>query len=174
MPHPKAAALPLDGELKAQLESLARAHSTPQQLALRARIILLAGRGVGVGETAQHLGVWRKTVSTWRARWQARASLQSLAERLADAPRPGAPARFTPEQICAIVALACEPPEACGVPLSHWSQSALAREAHKRGLVDTISQRSVGRILKRGGASAAPGSHVAHAQTRSPVPEQMR
>ena len=57
MPHPKAAALPLDGELKAQLESLARAHSTPQQLVLRARIILLASQGVGVGETAQHLGV---------------------------------------------------------------------------------------------------------------------
>ncbi len=172
MPHPKAAALPLSAEHKAQLESLARAHSTPQQLALRARIILLAGQGVG--EAAQQLGVWRKTVSTWRARWQARASVESLAERLADAPRPGAPARFTPEQLCAIVALAWEPPEACGVPLSHWSQSALAREANKRGLVDTISQRSVGRMLKRGGASAAPGSHMAHAQARSPVPEQVR
>ena len=92
MPHPKAAALPLSAEHKAQLESLARAHSTPQQLALRARIILLAGQGVG--EAAQQLGVWRKTVSTWRARWQARASVESLAERLADAPRPGAPARI--------------------------------------------------------------------------------
>ena len=174
MPQPKAAALPLSAEHRARLENLARAHSTPQQLALRARIILLAGQGVGVSETAQQLGVWRKTVSTWRARWPARASVESLAERLADAPRPGAPARITPEQICAIVALACEPPEACGVPLSHWSQSALAREAHKRGLVDSISQRSVGRILKRGRASAAPGSHVAHAQARSSVPEQMR
>lgn len=174
MPHPKAAALALSAEHRAQLESLARAHSTPQQLALRARIILLAGQGVGVSEAAQQLGVWRKTVSTWRARWQARASLESVAERLADAPRPGAPARITPEQICAIVALACEPPEACGVPITHWSQSALAREANKRGLVDTISQRSVGRILKRGGASAAPGSDVAHAQARSSVREQMR
>ena len=174
MPQPKAAALPLSAEHRARLENLARAHSTPQQLALRARIILLAGQGVGVSETAQQLGVWRKTVSTWRARWPARASVESLAERLADAPRPGAPARITPEQICAIVALACEPPEACGVPLSHWSQSALAREAHKRGLVDSISQRSVGRILKRGRASAAPGSDVAHAQARSSVPEQMR
>ena len=174
MPHPKAAALALSDEHRAQLESLARAHSTPQQLALRARIILLAGQGLGVTETAQHLGVWRKTVSTWRARWQARAGYESVAERLADEPRPGAPARITPEQICAIVALACEPPETCGLPLSHWSQSALAREANKRGLVDGISQRSVGRLLKRGGASAAPGSPVAHAQARSCVPEQVR
>ena len=174
MPHPKAAAIPLCGEHKAQLESLVRAHSTPQQLALRARIILLAGQGLGMDETAQQLGVWRKTVSTWRARWLARASVESLAERLADAPRPGAPARFTPEQICAIVALACEAPEASGVPISHWSQNALAREAHKRGFVDTISQRSVGRILKRGRASAAPSSDVAHAQARSPIRAQMR
>src|SRR3712207_6134693 len=115
MPQPKAAAIPLSAEHRAQLESLARAHSTPQQLALRARIILLAGQGLGVTETAQQLGVWRKTVSTWRARWQARASMDSLAERLADAPRPGAPARITAEQICALVAQACEPPQACGV-----------------------------------------------------------
>ena len=60
MPHPKAAALPLSAEHKAQLESLARAHSTPQQLALRARIILLAGQGVGVGEAAQQLGGYRQ------------------------------------------------------------------------------------------------------------------
>jgi len=55
-----------------------------------------------------------------------------------------------PEQICAILALACEPPEGSGVPITHWSQSALAREAVKRGLVETISHGSVGRFLKGG------------------------
>jgi putative transposase len=69
---------------------------------------------------------------------------------LADAPRPGTPPTFTAEQICAIVALACEPPEASGVPITHWSQSALAREATKRGLVETISHGSVGRFLNGG------------------------
>jgi putative transposase len=75
---------------------------------------------------------------------------RSGADRLADAPRPGTPPTFTPEQICAIVALACEPPDASGVPITHWSQSALAREAIKRGLVETISHGSIGRFLKAG------------------------
>jgi hypothetical protein len=48
------------------------------------------------------------------------------------------------------VALACEPPDASGVPITHWSQSALAREAIKRGLVETISHGSIGRFLKGG------------------------
>ena len=41
----------------------------------------------------------------------------------------GRPATFTPEQVGAIVALACEPLEKSELPLSHWSQSELAREA---------------------------------------------
>ena len=52
------------------LERLKRATSTPQSLACRARMILLAGDGVNVVETAERLGVWRKTVSRWRARWR--------------------------------------------------------------------------------------------------------
>lgn len=174
MAHPPAAAIPLRADQKAQLESLVRAHSTPQQVALRARIILLAGEGVGVSEAADRLGVWRKTVSCWRQRWLAGAPAASVGERLADIPRPGAPATFTPAQICSIMALACEPPEASGLPISHWSQSDLAREAQKRGLVESISQRSVGRFLKRIRPSAAPVPDVADAQARSRLRQQVR
>ena len=63
-------------------------------------------------------------------------------------PRPGTPATFTPAQICAIMALACEVPENSNLPLSPWSQSELAREAIRRGIVETISHRSIGRFLK--------------------------
>jgi putative transposase len=164
MPGRTACVIPLSAAEKAQLEHVARAPSTPQQLALRARIILLAHAGLGVSEAAQQLGVWRKTVSTWRARWLASPAGQPVAARLCDAPRPGAPATLTPEQICAIVALACEPPAASGVPITHWSQSELARQAVRRGLVKTISQRSVGRILKRSRPPAASGADVAHPQ----------
>lgn len=174
MPGRKAAAIALSGEHKRQLEGLVRARSTPQHLALRARMILLAHAGLGVTEAAHQLGVWRKTVSTWRQRWLASPAGTPIAERLCDAPRPGAPATITPEQICAIVALACEPPETSGIPITHWSQSALARQAIKRGLVETISQRSVGRILKRSRPQAAPHAHVAHAQARSRLRGQVR
>ena len=43
------------------LEQLVRTHSTPQQVALRARIILHAVEGMGVRESARELGVWPKT-----------------------------------------------------------------------------------------------------------------
>src|SRR5664279_1174293 len=73
---------------------------------------------------------------------------RSLAARLSDAPRCGAPATFTPEVICRIMAMACEDPETLDVPISHWSQSELARQAVARGIVDSISHGSVGRFLK--------------------------
>ena len=163
----RAAAITLSAEERSELERLIRSHSTPQQLALRARMIVLGDDGVGVGETAQQLGVWRKGVSFWRARWAGGSSGKSAAERLADAPRSGAPATITAEQTCAIVALACERPADGGAPISHWSASDLAREAVRRGIVTSISPRSVGRFLKRIRPQAASGSSLAHAQARS-------
>lgn len=154
-------------EERSELEGLIRSHSTAQHLARRARMVVMAADGIGVGETAARLGVWRKGVSFWRARWLAGDAGESAAERLADRPRSGAPATITPEQICAVVALACERPEESGVPLSQWSASDLAREAVRRGIVTSISPRSVGRFLKRSRPQAASRAAVAHAQARS-------
>ena len=145
------------------LEGLEGAHGTPQQLALRARIVLWADEGVSVHETARRLGVWPKTVRRWRQRWSS-ASDGDLAARLSDAPRSGTPAKFTPEQVCAIIAVACEKPAASGRAVSHWSQREVADEAMKRGLVDKISQRSVGRFFKRIGPQAASRPPLAHGQ----------
>src|ERR1700681_94003 len=90
-----------------ELEQLVRTRSTPQQLAMRARVILHAADDVGVRESGRELNVWPKTVRYWRKRWRQAAKGQSIPERLADAPRSGAPATFTPEQICAVVAMTC-------------------------------------------------------------------
>jgi transposase len=144
-----AARLELTLEQGQELTALIRAHSTPQKLAERARIIILASEGIGVIETARRLGIWRKTASTWRKRWRTAEASKTLAERLSDGPRSGAPGRFTPEQICAIVALACEDPQLSNVPITHWSQSEVARQAVKRGIVSSISHGSVGRFFKR-------------------------
>jgi putative transposase len=157
----------LSPEQKVALERLRRAHRTPQQLALRAWIILLAGDGKGVRETARIVAVEAKTVRLWRRRWRAGKDEDGVAERLADAPRSGAPATFTAEQVCAIIALACEPPAASGRPITHGSQNGLAREAVKRGLVGRIAQRSVGRMLNSGRPAAASRAALAHAQARS-------
>ena len=139
MPAAKAPPIELSPDHEHQLKALVRAHSTPQKLAERARIILLAAAGRGVSETAEELGIWRKTAGHWRRRWLAAEAATSVAERLSDAPRCGAPATFTPEQICQIVALACEDPERLDIPISQWSQSELARQAVSRGIVKSIS-----------------------------------
>jgi len=131
------------------LEQLVRSHSTPQQVALRGRMILHACDGVQVRASARDLGVWPKTVRYWRKRWRQAADGQAVAERLTDAPRPGVSATFTPEQVCAIVAMTCEKPSESDRPISQWSQREIADEAMRRGLVPSISQRSVGRFLKK-------------------------
>ena len=131
------------------LEQLVRTHSTPQQLAMRARLILHAADAMGVHASARELSVWPKTVRYWRKRWRTADDKRSVVERLADAPRSGSPATFTPEQICAVVAMTCEKPSESERPISHWSQREIADEAMRRGLVPSISQRSVGRFLKK-------------------------
>jgi len=78
---------------------LSRAHKTPRKLAERATMILLSSAGTGVREIARRLDVWPKTVRLWRARWLATPPGTTIAVRLADEPRPGAPATFTPEQV---------------------------------------------------------------------------
>jgi DNA-binding CsgD family transcriptional regulator len=148
VPAHKALPLEVSPEHERELKNLVRAHSTPQKLAERARIVLLSASGLGVEETARQLGIWRKTVGHWRRRWQDGAASASVAARLSDAPRRGAPATFAPEVICQIMALACEDPETLDVAISHWSQSELARQAVARGIVKSISHGSVGRFLK--------------------------
>ena len=145
-----------------------RAPSTAQSTALRARMILALAEGMSITDTAEHLEVWRKTVSQWRSRWLESAGCEDPAsERLSDAPRSGAPRRITAEEHCAIIALACKRPRDCGLPLSHWSASDLAREALRRQLVERISPRTAGRFLKRRRPQAASRAGLADAQVRS-------
>lgn len=72
----------------------------------------------------------------------------SGAERLQDGERPGAPATFSLEQILQLFAIACDPPETYGRPLSHWTPRELALEVVKQGIVEAISPRHVGRLLE--------------------------
>jgi transposase len=166
MPGPKPPEIVLTAEERAELERLVRAWRTEQRLVLRARIVLLAGAGLSSSEAARRLRVDVSTVRQWRARWATSAGLplhdRAAAQRLADAPKSGAPARITPEQLCQIVALACELPADSDRPISHWSARELADEVKQRGIVDRISPRHAGRILKRRGPQAPPDSLLAH------------
>src|ERR671916_1510115 len=143
MRGPKPPPIDLAAAERHELERLVRRHSTPQQLALRAQIVLAAAEGANNCQIARQLDVSLDMVRRWRERWlvcQA-AALEDLpvAERLNDAPRPGAPVRITDEQVAKIVALACEPPGNTNRPISQWTGREIADEITKRGIVDQIS-----------------------------------
>lgn len=144
----------LSSDERQGLESLIRRHSTPQQIALRAQIIISASDGLNNAQIGRQLDVNINTASLWRNRWLglAAASLDDLSieERLADAPRPGTPARITPRQVCQIVAMACEAPSLSDRPISQWSSREIADEIVKRGIVEQVSPRHAARLLQRG------------------------
>lgn len=162
------------------LERIIRRASSPQQQVARVRLILAAAAGANNQEVGRRVGVSRETVRLWRDRWAAREEALLAAEAegddqavqvvvlgvLADEPRPGAPARFSPEQFCQIMALACRPPAEVGRPLDHWTARELADEAVQRGIVAQISPSTVERFLGRGPAQAPPESVLADAGPR--------
>src|SRR5512135_3780240 len=170
MRGPRAAALQVSPAQQALLQRLLRQQTADQRLVRRASIILALAANPCIEAVAQQLGLTRLTVRHWRDRWlEATADLQRaeldqnrqqlrvlLGQVLDDAPRPGTPATFSPEQIVQIVAVACEPPEESGRPISHWTSRELADEVKKRRSVAAISPRTVRRFLKRGRVAAAP------------------
>jgi len=154
MPRPKAQVVSLSEIERQGLEKMIKRHQVGQQTALRARIVLAAARGETNEEIAQVNKITSETVRLWRNRWVKLQDISlddlSLEDRLADAPRPGAPARITADQRCRIEALACEKPEGSGRPITHWTAREIADELKKRKIVETISPRHAARLLKRG------------------------
>jgi putative transposase len=150
----RATPLSLTMDERQGLEILVRRHSTAQQVATRAQIVLAAADGQRVVRIAEQVGLSRESVRLWRDRWVALQDIPladlSVAERLADAPRPGAPARITAEQVCQVVALACAAPQASGRPISQWTNQEIADEIIRRGIIGTISPRHAARLVKRG------------------------
>ena len=106
------------------------------------------GEGWSNRAIADALKIHKADVSIWTKRWIERAS-DPLAERLRDLPRSGRPDTISAEQWCRIFALACELPHAHGRPLSHWTGRELADEAIKQGIVETLSEGHLRKMLKK-------------------------
>ena len=134
---------------KEALEKIVRKQTTSQNIARRARIILMAGSGkYKNAEIAKYVGMDNGDITRWTKRW-VESSIDNIEERLQDMPRSGRTATITAEQWCKIMALACEKPEKYGVPISHWSHSTLTAEIIKQGIVESISTTHIGNFLKK-------------------------
>jgi putative transposase len=153
MPIPKAQVVNLSKAERQDLEKLIKRHQVGQQIALRARIVLAAANGQKNKEIVQKYQVTADTVRLWRNRWVKLHDISlkdlSIEDRLADAPRPGAPAKINADQRCRIEALACEKPEESDRPITHWTAREIADELVKRKIVENISPRHAARLLKR-------------------------
>jgi transposase-like protein len=81
---------------QSSLESIVRAHSTPQALAFRCQLILRAAAPDRPSnlQVANELQCNRHTVGRWRHRYLAHGL-----SGLQDAPRPGRPRRFSPRSV---------------------------------------------------------------------------
>jgi putative transposase len=162
MRGPQPPTITLSETERQHLEQLVRGHRTPQQVALRARVILAAAQGANNSQIARQEGVTIDTVRLWRTRWLGFQAVSlddlSVEERLTDAPRSGKPVRITDQQVCQIVALACEAPAQTGRPISQWTAREIAAEITQRQIVDQISPRHAARLLKKGRCSRIAGA----------------
>lgn len=171
MPDPRAMPIEVTEQEKRILEQIIRQQKTPQWLLTRAKIVLRGASDQSNSQIANELGISRNTVCSWRDRWQKTKEerdrvaeesegdkeLRELLEHsLRDKSRSGSPGKFSAEQITQIIGIACELPQDSGYPVSHWTPKEIVLEAVKRGIVASISERQVGRFLKRGGLETAP------------------
>jgi putative transposase len=141
-------------------QTMVRSSTWPQAVGQRARMILLAFDGLSNEDIAESVRCERHAVSPWRHRWanafdrlvliecceKPSALPRAIEGLLSDRPRSGSPGKFTAEQVTQVLAVACEEPQACGRPVTHWTPRELADEVVKRGIVESISPRQVGRF----------------------------
>jgi putative transposase len=160
---------------KELLEAIIRRATSEHRTVRRAKIILAAAAGLKNRQIARRLEVHYEMVQIWCARWQSAQprfasaavatdppSLADLIEEvLGDQARPGRPPVFSEQQLVDILAVACEDPQACGRPVSHWTPQELAAEVQQRGIVSSISVRQMGRFLKRAGSQTSSQPQLA-------------
>src|SRR3972149_607387 len=102
MPGRKPAKIELSEKVRQELEKLVARHTTEQQKAQRARIILKAAEGKNHAEIARELKISIDMATLWRERWLGLSEVGlddlSVEERLEDLPRSGAPSRLRADQ----------------------------------------------------------------------------
>lgn len=121
-----------------------RKQRAPHVVVQRARVVLLAAKGLGSEVIASAVGVTGRTVRKWKARFSA----EPRVETLEDAPRSGRPGQVPVTVRCELVQLACERPDGVTTPFRElWTYASLSDALYLRtGYRLSISE--VGRILR--------------------------
>lgn len=142
MPKPKIYVVTLTPEERARLREMVNKGQAKARTLTRARILLLSDTGKRDALIADALQVHVQTVRNMRKRWATEGVEAALTER----PRPGAMPKLNGKQEAFLVALACsEPPTG----REHWTMQLLADRLVELKLVDSISDETVRRVLKK-------------------------
>ncbi len=126
-----------------QLVALTRKGRTPARRLKRAWVLLTADEGASDLAIAAQVRVHCATVERVRQRFV----LEGLDAALAERPRPGKARKLDGRQVAHLVALACSEP-----PAGHarWTMQLLAARLVELKEVESISDETVRRVLKRG------------------------
>ena len=118
MPVPIACPVSLAPEEHARLESLVRAHSTPQALAFRCRLILRTAAPDRPSnlQVATEMACERHTVGRWRQRYLAHG-LNGLQDARARVARSA----FPPSERVEVLSMATRKPATYHCPATRWS-----------------------------------------------------
>ena len=164
MPTPKSPPIAVSEQQKEILAKITRQSTADFREVNRASLILEIEKGESNPKIAKITRCSVDKVKHWRYKWLDNQETlikvetehrdtnkleEIIREILKDNPRPGAPPTYSSEQYCQILAVALEHPEESGRPISQWSSRELADECDKRGITSKISDRQVGRFLKR-------------------------
>jgi hypothetical protein len=112
----------------------------------RAHILAALDRGVPDAQISEVLGVERTAIWRTRAAYRERG----IEYALQDAPRPGKPRVYGPEQEAELTALACSAPPAGE---QRWTVRRLTEEARKQRGLEGVSRETVRRLLKKTSSS---------------------
>jgi transposase len=127
--------LHVDENQRKRLEHLAKSGKTPQKIAMRVRVVLMAGDGRANHAIAKELGISRPTVLLWRERFAARG----VSGLLKDAPRPGRRKAVSAEVVKRVVEATMHTTPAGA---THWSVRSMAK-------AQGLSRMTVQRIWKQ-------------------------
>jgi transposase len=138
----KAAVVRLTQEQRADLDRRLEHDALTGRQRRRLQVLLLADQGQTDVQIAQATGAGRSTVERLRKRFAA----EGLEAALAEKPRRGAPAKLDGKQEAMLVALACsDAPEG----QARWSARLLAQRAVELEVVESLSESTVRRLLKK-------------------------
>jgi transposase len=126
----------------------------------RARILLLADKGVSDPVIAKQIGLCQATVFNVRRRY----CTEGLTATLHEKPRPGAPRQFSGRDEANLTVLACsQPPEG----YQRWTVRLLADRLVRLEVVASMSHMTVQRLLKK--TNSNPGKSSNGVFARSPA-----